>query len=154
MDAERRNISDFGWVEHVLEVVKRDSNDAHRQTATGAKPEAVASLALDLAGRSYLASSIALKAAHTLARIVKRLEANTGIDAAVVDELVSMAEHMQEIQQRGLSYKGNYQAAAEYKAGDVVTYRSCLWHCNDKSTPGYSPESHRNSWTKMLGAGA
>lgn len=52
-----------------------------------------------------------------------------------IAELETQADTMRE---RGISYRGVWQSADQYKRGDLATHAGSIWHCNadTRSAPG------------------
>lgn len=62
---------------------------------------------------------------------------------ALADELRARLDMLEE---QALNYRGIFERGAQYSSGDLVTFRSGLWHANatTKDTPGTS-----NNWRLM-----
>lgn len=83
---------------------------------------------------------------------IRKLEAQSAIDAEVIAELSKMAERIEAIETRGFRFVGKYQAPATYKTGDVVTYRDALWHCVQDCKVGDRPSTSSHKWSLMMTA--
>lgn len=153
---EGPRIRDPDWIDHALKAAEQDSDEAYREhERLVTTPSARSVVALNLAIRSHLEARIALQGIHTLAKAIASLEASGAVDGAIVDTLTEMAERMDLIEQRGFRYLGRYQAANEFKRGDVVTHRDQLWCCVLEAKVGERPNTHCHKWTLMLnGKGA
>lgn len=81
---------------------------------------------------------------------IKKLEAQSAIDAKVIAELSSIPGRVEAIETRGFRFVGRYQAPATYKAGDVVAYKDSLWHCVADCKVGERPSTASHKWTLML----
>lgn len=149
MDSPR--IREPAWVDHALKVAERasaETNEQHKSLAT--TPGGRASVALTVANVAHCEALIALQGLHVLAKAIASLETSGAIDGAIVDSLSEMAERMELIEQRGFRYVGRYQAANDFKRGDVVTYRGSLWCCLADAKTGERPNTSCHKWTLML----
>ena len=68
----------------------------------------------------------------------------------VIDKMLELEEAVEkrfdQLEEQQLRYQGVHDAAKQYVAGDIATYRGGLWHCNTttKTLPGKN-----NDWRLM-----
>jgi hypothetical protein len=141
------------WPEHVHAAageIARDSAIAY--------PKADA---LSVAMHASCVANMAIHACNLLAQVLRTDSVSKSIDAEAFDEIGLMAERLQSleaslgqrmesVEQRGFRYVGRYQAANDYKRGDVVTHKGSLWSCVLDAKIGERPNTHCHKWTLML----
>ncbi len=67
------------------------------------------------------------------------------------DRLAELERRVAELEGRQIRYVGTFESGRQYRRGEMVTDKGCVWHCNaDTSTrPGDS-----DNWTLAVKRGA
>jgi hypothetical protein len=116
---------------------------------TGLLPEALAAALGDVVAdcRREWQRDLALIAAEARAATAEmKLMAAPGTGG-----LAELQRRIDKIEERGLLYRGTWQAADGYERGHAVTHQGALWHCN---TPTRDAPGTSRHWTLMAKSAA
>lgn len=85
------------------------------------------------------------------ARLGPIRKAMTQVSDAVfaIDNRLKNIEQKLSSESEQMRYRGMWQAAIQYKAGDVVTHEDTLWHCSVDAEKGVRPR-RGDAWAKMF----
>jgi hypothetical protein len=65
-------------------------------------------------------------------------------------EIADLKARLEEIEKRGIDYRGAYQRSNEYRRGSMVTHDHSVWACIEDAAVNESPGSHPSRWQMCL----
>jgi hypothetical protein len=68
-------------------------------------------------------------------------------------EIAPLLRRIEELEKRGIEYRGIYQRSCEYRRGSMITHDGNLWCCITDAEVNESPGSHPSKWQLAVKAG-